>query len=257
MRRRMNPPAGVRFVPDREVGLQRRLARSCRTTGCIGAASRSRIVLGGDAGAGGPRRIPDPSPLMPPSRRPSTVARRRGRGTKTHPGMFHGRKAAAQDWRCRNGEAGSRAAQGRRDIYRDAEAQSQRHRAARRHAGHGNGNDAGGPRLRAGQMVTTTACVDRRQVFGIEPRSRVHGSRRPMSAAASAAKTLWQHQIACRCSVHAIVPAGRSGSCFRARASTASLAAARCTEQRVAIGAQADGRFDALIHTGVVGDDVA
>ena len=47
-------------------------------------------------------------------------------------------------------------------------------------------------------------------------------------------------------------PGARSGSRSRARASTGSSAGAALTEQRVAIGADADGRFQALIHTGTV-----
>jgi xanthine dehydrogenase YagR molybdenum-binding subunit len=63
-------------------------------------------------------------------------------------------------------------------------------------------------------------------------------------------KTLWQHQIL---AAAASKLAGRPVRIMLSREGVYRLVGGRTlTEQRVAIGAQADGRFDALIHTGVV-----
>ncbi len=63
-------------------------------------------------------------------------------------------------------------------------------------------------------------------------------------------KTLWQHQIL---AAAASKLAGRPVRIMLSREGVYRIVGGRTlTEQRVAIGAQADGRFDALIHTGVV-----
>ncbi len=62
-------------------------------------------------------------------------------------------------------------------------------------------------------------------------------------------KTLWRHQIL---AAAASKLAGRPVRITLSREGVYRIVGGRtCTEQRVAIGAQADGRFDALIHTGV------
>ena len=63
-------------------------------------------------------------------------------------------------------------------------------------------------------------------------------------------KTLWQHQIL---AAAASKLAGRPVRIMLSREGVYRIVGGRTlTEQRVAIGAQADGRFDALIHTGAV-----
>ena len=61
-------------------------------------------------------------------------------------------------------------------------------------------------------------------------------------------KSLWQHQIL---AAAAAKLAGRPVRIALSREGVYRVVGGRSpTEQRVAIGAQADGRFDALIHTG-------
>ena len=63
-------------------------------------------------------------------------------------------------------------------------------------------------------------------------------------------KTMWQHQVL---SAAAAKLAGRPVRIVLTREGVYRIVGGRTsTEQRVAIGAQADGRFDALIHTGTV-----
>ncbi len=63
-------------------------------------------------------------------------------------------------------------------------------------------------------------------------------------------KTLWRHQVL---AAAASKLAGRPVRIMLSREGVYRVVGGRTnTEQRVAIGAQADGRFDALIHTGVV-----
>ena len=65
-------------------------------------------------------------------------------------------------------------------------------------------------------------------------------------------KTLWQHHDSRRVAAARLGHDRFAWSWCRAKACSASWEGARSTEQRVAIGAQPDGRFDALIQTGVV-----
>jgi xanthine dehydrogenase YagR molybdenum-binding subunit len=68
-------------------------------------------------------------------------------------------------------------------------------------------------------------------------------------------KTLWRHQVLAAAAVEA---GGRPVRIMLTREGVYRVVGGRTlTEQRVAIGAQADGRFDALIHTGMVTDDRA
>ena len=63
-------------------------------------------------------------------------------------------------------------------------------------------------------------------------------------------KLLWQHQLL---AAAAAKLAGRPVRIMLSREGVYRIVGGRTiTEQRVAIGAQADGRLDALIHTGVV-----
>jgi xanthine dehydrogenase YagR molybdenum-binding subunit len=86
------------------------------------------------------------------------------------------------------------------------------------------------------------------QVFGLEE-DRVHVTS-PYVGGAFGGKCLWQHQVLAAAASRL---AGRPVRVALSREGVYRVVGGRTTtEQRVAIGAQADGRFDALIHTGVV-----
>ena len=86
------------------------------------------------------------------------------------------------------------------------------------------------------------------QVFGLKE-EQVHVTS-PYVGGGFGGKTLWQHHIL---AAAASKLAGRPVRIMLSREDVYRMVGGRtCTEQRVAIGAQADGRFDALIHTGVV-----
>jgi xanthine dehydrogenase YagR molybdenum-binding subunit len=86
------------------------------------------------------------------------------------------------------------------------------------------------------------------QVFGLEE-DRVHVTS-PYVGGAFGSKSLWQHQVLAAAASRI---AGRPVRLALPREGVYRVVGGRTlTEQRVAIGAQADGRFDALIHTGVV-----
>ncbi len=87
------------------------------------------------------------------------------------------------------------------------------------------------------------------QAFGIEEKQvRVTS---PFVGGGFGGKTLWQHHVL---AAAASKIAGRPVRLALSREGVYRVVGGRTvTEQRVAIGAQADGRFDAIIHTGVVG----
>jgi len=86
------------------------------------------------------------------------------------------------------------------------------------------------------------------QVFGIEE-TQVHVTS-PYVGGGFGGKTLWSHQVL---AAAASKLAGRPVRMMLSREGVYRLVGGRTlTEQRVALGAQADGRFDALIHTGTV-----
>ncbi|MEG3177776.1 xanthine dehydrogenase family protein molybdopterin-binding subunit [Sphingomonas sp. RB3P16] len=86
------------------------------------------------------------------------------------------------------------------------------------------------------------------QVFGLEE-DQVHVTS-PYVGGGFGSKTLWQHQIL---AAAAAKLAGRPVRIMLTREGVYRVVGGRTlTEQRVAIGAQADGGFDALIHTGTV-----
>jgi xanthine dehydrogenase YagR molybdenum-binding subunit len=86
------------------------------------------------------------------------------------------------------------------------------------------------------------------QVFGLEEQS-VHVTS-PYVGGGFGGKCLWQHQVLAAAASRL---AGRPVRLALSREGVYRLVGGRTvTEQRVAIGAHADGRFDALIHTGVV-----
>ncbi|WP_375398601.1 xanthine dehydrogenase family protein molybdopterin-binding subunit [uncultured Sphingomonas sp.] len=99
----------------------------------------------------------------------------------------------------------------------------------------------------ASQCVTHVAW-SLAQVFGIAE-EQVHVTS-PYVGGGFGSKTLWQHQIL---AAAAAKVTGRPVRIMLSREGVYRGVGGRTlTEQRVAIGAQADGRFDALIHTGVV-----
>jgi xanthine dehydrogenase YagR molybdenum-binding subunit len=86
------------------------------------------------------------------------------------------------------------------------------------------------------------------QVFGIEE-TQVHVTS-PYVGGGFGSKTLWSHQVL---AAAASKLAARPVRIMLSREGVYRLVGGRTrTEQRVALGAQADGRFDALIHTGTV-----
>jgi xanthine dehydrogenase YagR molybdenum-binding subunit len=86
------------------------------------------------------------------------------------------------------------------------------------------------------------------EIFGIKE-EQVHVSS-PYVGGGFGSKTLWQHQIL---AAAASKLAGRPVRLMLSREGVYRVVGGRtCTEQRVAIGAGADGRFEALIHTGTV-----
>jgi xanthine dehydrogenase YagR molybdenum-binding subunit len=99
----------------------------------------------------------------------------------------------------------------------------------------------------ASQCVTHTAWT-LAQVFGIEEK-QVHVTS-PFVGGSFGGKSLWQHQILAAAASRL---AGRPVRLMLSREGVYRVVGGRTlTEQRVAIGAQPDGRFDALIQTGVV-----
>jgi xanthine dehydrogenase YagR molybdenum-binding subunit len=86
------------------------------------------------------------------------------------------------------------------------------------------------------------------QVFGLDE-AQVHVTS-PYVGGGFGGKTLWQHQIL---AAAAAKLAGRPVRIMLSREGVFRMVGGRTvTEQRVAIGAQNDGSFDAIIHTGVV-----
>ena len=99
----------------------------------------------------------------------------------------------------------------------------------------------------ASQCVTHTAWT-LAQIFDMEE-EQVHVTS-PYVGGGFGSKTLWQHQVL---AAAASSLAGRPVRIVLSREGVYRIVGGRTlTEQRVAIGAQADGRFDALIQTGVV-----
>jgi xanthine dehydrogenase YagR molybdenum-binding subunit len=86
------------------------------------------------------------------------------------------------------------------------------------------------------------------QIFGLDEKN-VHVTS-PYVGGGFGGKTLWNHHVL---AAAASKLAGRPVRIMLTREGVYRVVGGRTTtEQRVAIGAQADGRFDALIHTGVV-----
>ncbi|WP_230772725.1 xanthine dehydrogenase family protein molybdopterin-binding subunit [Sphingomonas sp. Leaf4] len=99
----------------------------------------------------------------------------------------------------------------------------------------------------ASQMVAHTAW-SMAKVFGIAER-QVHVTS-PFVGGGFGGKGLWQHQVL---AAAAAKLSGRPVRLMLSREGVYRIVGGRTlTQQRVAIGAQADGRFDAILHTGTV-----
>ena len=99
----------------------------------------------------------------------------------------------------------------------------------------------------ASQTVTHMAW-SMAQIFGLDEK-QVHVTSAYVGGGFGG-KTLWQHQVL---AAAASKLAGRPVRIMLSREGVYRVVGGRTnTEQRVAIGAQADGRFDALLHTGTV-----
>lgn len=86
------------------------------------------------------------------------------------------------------------------------------------------------------------------EIFGLDEK-QVHVTS-PFVGGGFGGKTLWRHQVLAAAASRL---AGRPVRIMLTREGVYRVVGGRTnTEQRVAIGAQADGRFDALIHTGTV-----
>ncbi|OWQ46932.1 dehydrogenase [Roseateles noduli] len=86
------------------------------------------------------------------------------------------------------------------------------------------------------------------QIFGLDEK-QVHVTS-PFVGGGFGSKTLWRHQVLAAAASRLV---GRPVRIMLSREGVHRIVGGRtCTEQRVAIGAQADGRFDALIHVGTV-----
>jgi len=86
------------------------------------------------------------------------------------------------------------------------------------------------------------------EIFGVKE-DQVHVTS-PYVGGGFGSKTLWQHQVLAAAASRV---SGRPVRIALSREGVFRIIGGRTiTEQRVAIGAQGDGRFDALIHTGVV-----
>ena len=174
-----------------------------------------------------------------------TVVRRR-QGAGAEPGVFQGEPLKLE---IGDAEAALAAAPHKVDAtYRTPRHNHNADRAARGDGGVGRRRAASSTTRRSASRTTAWSLA---QVFGIDE-EQVHVTS-PYVGGGFGGKTLWQHQIL---AAAAAKLAGRPVRIVLSREGVYRVVGGRTlTEQRVAIGAQADGRFDALIHTGVGGDD--
>ena len=203
--------------------------RSCRTTAIHWNGQPIAVVLAetqeqADHAASLIARRP-----TTPSRRSPSFAERQGARAPS-PGMFMGEPLQDRDRRCRGG-AGRRAAHGRRtSIARRATTTTRSSCTPRRSRGRATSCASTTP----AQLVAHTALDDRR---GVRPR-RGAGARHLAlsSAAASAARCLWEHQIL---GAAAAKLAGRPVRIALSREGVYRVVGGRTlTEQRVALGAR-------------------
>ena len=200
-----------------------------------------RPRAGRDAGAGRPRAEPDPRHLCKAEARVTSLAAAKAKGTRARP--LHGRAA----------EAGDRRRRGQRSPPRRTRSTSRYTTPRHNHSPielHACTLAWEGDELRvhdASQAVAHEAWTIA-QVFGIEEEQvRVTS---PFVGGGFGSKLLWQHQIL---AAAAAKLAGRPVRIMLSREGVFRIVGGRTlTEQRVALGAQADGTLDALIHTGMV-----
>ena len=173
---------------------------------------------------------------------PATTSFAEAKALGTHPGMFQG-----QPLRAESGDAEAALAAAPVSVDVDYTTPRHNHNAIEPHAAtlawHGDElvvHDAT-------QAVTHTAW-SLASVFGLaEKQVRVTS---PYVGGGFGSKTLWQHQVL---GAAAARLAGRPVRIALSREAVYRMVGGRTvTEQRVAIGAEADGRFTAIIHTGTV-----
>ncbi|WP_110654695.1 xanthine dehydrogenase family protein molybdopterin-binding subunit [Salinicola halimionae] len=103
-------------------------------------------------------------------------------------------------------------------------------------------------RIHDASQCVDLAVASLAEVFGIDA-ARIHITS-PFVGGGFGGKTLWQHQILAAAAAKLV---GRPVRLALSRKGVYRVVGGRtCTEQRVALGADADGRLKALIHSGVV-----
>src|SRR5580700_10463901 len=156
---------------------------------------------------------------------------------------IHGRVAEAEGRR-RGGSPRRRPAQGGRRVH-DSSPPPQSDRVARLHPCLGGRHAAG---IHDVSRAVAHEAWTLAEVFGLNEKQVRLPS--PFVGGGFGSKLLWQHQIL---AAAAAKLAGRPVRIMLSREGVFRIVGGRTvTEQRVALGAQADGRLDALIHTGVV-----
>ena len=202
-------------------------------------AGRGRA--GRDAGAGRSRQVADRAYATRP--RPSAPRSTRPRRTGTEPGMFMGQPLEAGDRRRRGGARRGAVSRSTPTTARRATTTTPSSRTRRPLAWNGDElmvHDAS-------QAVAHTAW-SLAKVFGLDEK-QVHVTS-PYVGGGFGGKTLWQHQVL---GAAAAKLAGRPVRIALSREGVYRMVGGRTlTEQRVAIGADGDGRFTAIIHTGTV-----
>jgi xanthine dehydrogenase YagR molybdenum-binding subunit len=176
----------------------------------------------------------------------TSVAAAKARGTET--GSFHGEPQHVETG---DAEAALAAAPHRIDVvYRTPRLS---HNAIELHAAtiawKGDGGDDGAElTLHDASQGVVHMASSLAHVFGLKE-EQVHVTS-PYVGGGFGGKTMWQHQIL---GAAASKLAGRPVRIMLSREGVYRIVGGRTsTEQRVALGAQADGRLDALIHTGTV-----
>jgi len=110
-----------------------------------------------------------------------------------------------------------------------------------------DGNEGETLRIHDASQCVDLAVASLAEVFGIET-SQIHITS-PFVGGGFGGKTLWQHQILAAAAAKLL---GRPVRLALSRKGVYRVVGGRtCTEQRVALGADADGRLKALIHSGV------
>ncbi len=233
------PDAGL---PDRAEGSGSR--RPADHAGRPGPLERpaDRAGARGHAGAGGPRQVADPRDLRGRAR--GHVVRRRPRRGE----LERGRVRRASRWRCEIGDAEAALAAAPHQVDVTYHTPRHNHNAIELHAA---------TLAWDGDELTVHDCTQAVSARGLVAGPGLRAQRR---AGARDSRPTWAAGSAAR-PVAAPGPGGRRRSKMAGRPVRIMLSREGVyrvvggrtpTEQRVAIGARADGRFEALIHTGTV-----